>query len=148
MTPETDKLSCSLVSHIGIAVSDMERSIATYSLLTGIANPRIVEVPEQKVRVAIFDRPNTSGGCIELVAATSPDSPIARFIARHGEGLHHVCISVENIELRLAELKTAGMRLIDEIPRVGAEGEKIAFAHPASMGGVLIELQEIPKTRR
>ncbi|MEW6050796.1 MAG: methylmalonyl-CoA epimerase [Candidatus Zixiibacteriota bacterium] len=148
MNPVTDKHSDSLVSHIGIAVSDLERSIPTYALLTGIRDPHIEDVPDQKVRVAIFDRPSAFGGRIELVAATSPDSPIARFIAKHGEGLHHVCICVENIERRLAELRSAGVKLIDESPRLGAQGAKIAFVHPSSIGGVLIELQEISKTRR
>lgn len=140
MSPATDKPT--LVSHVGIAVSDLERSIAIYARLTGIDHPHIVEVPDQNVRVAIFDRPETSGGRIELVAASSPDSPITRFLAKHGEGLHHVCISVDDIAGRLAELKADGIRLIDTEPRIGAEGEKIAFVHPSSTGGVLIELQE------
>lgn len=140
MNPETDKPP--LVSHVGIAVADLERSIAVYARLTGIDHPHIVEVPDQKVRVAIFDRPESAGGRIELVAASSPDSPIAKFLAKHGEGLHHVCIYVEDIAQRLAELKADGIRLIDSEPRIGAEGEKIAFVHPSSTGGVLIELQE------
>lgn len=140
MNPETDKPP--LVSHVGIAVENLERSIDIYARLTGIATPLIVDVPDQKVRVAIFDRPNSAGGRVELVAASSPDSPIARFLAKHGEGLHHLCIYVEDIAARLAELKAEGIRLIDTEPRLGAEGEKIAFVHPAATGGVLIELQE------
>jgi len=140
VNPATDKLT--LVSHVGIAVQDLEKSIVVYARLTGIDHPHIVEVPDQKVRVAIFDRPESAGGRIELVAASSPESPIARFLARHGEGLHHVCIYVEDIARRLAELKAEGVRLIDTEPRIGAEGEKIAFVHPSSTGGVLIELQE------
>ena len=117
--------------------------------MTGQQEPVIEEVTDQKVRVAIFSgsggHENELGGRIELVAATATDSPIASFIARRGEGLHHVCIYVEDIEQKLSELKAAGIRLIDETPRIGAEGSKIAFVHPSDMNGVLIELEEAPK---
>lgn len=138
-------MSDTLISHVGIAVADLEKAIALYQQLTGLTPAPIVEVPDQQVRVAMFASPAGDphpGGRIELVAATSPDSPIARFIARKGEGLHHICIYVEDIETRLAALKAAGVKLIDESPRIGADGEKIAFVHPASTGGVLLELQE------
>ena len=134
-----------LISHVGIAVADLEKAIATYTQLTGSAPAPTVEVADQRVKVAMFAAPSDSvhpGGRIELVAATSPESPIARFIAKRGEGLHHICIYVENIEARLASLKAAGVKLIDESPRIGADGEKIAFVHPISTGGVLLELQE------
>ncbi len=138
-----------LVSHIGIAVKDLEQAIGRYRLLTGRQTPAIEEVPEQKVRVAIFGRSGTGdetiSGRIELLAATAPDSPIASFLARRGEGLHHICVSVDDIEKKLAELKEAGIRLIDETPRVGAEGRRIAFVHPSAMHGVLIELEELPR---
>jgi len=133
-----------LISHIGIAVRNLDSAIEKYKLLTN-ASVAIEEIPDQKVKAAIFaDAPegNTFGGRIELVAATSPDSPIARFIEKHGEGLHHICIFVDDIEKKLAELSDSGVRLIDTKPRVGAGGSRIAFVHPSDMGGVLIELEE------
>jgi methylmalonyl-CoA/ethylmalonyl-CoA epimerase len=139
-------MSEALISHIGIAVADLDKAIETYKLITGDDHPVIETVAEQKVRVAMFRRPGDDSahpqGRIELVAATATDSPIARYIARNGEGLHHVCIYVDDIEERLAELKAAGCRLVDETPRVGAGGSRIAFVHPSSAHAVLIELEE------
>ncbi len=135
----------SLISHTGIAVADFEAAVARYKLLTGDHEPFITDVPEQKVKVAIFKAAGGdihAGGRIELVAATTDDSPIARYIAKKGEGLHHICIYVEDIEERLRQLQESGVRLIDETPRVGAEGNRIAFVHPAGTGGVLLELEE------
>ena len=135
-----------LVSHVGIAVADLEQSIVRFSLITGHAPIEIVEVPDQQVKVAMFAPSQAAHGHrstrIELVAATSQESPIARFIARRGEGIHHLCIYVDNIDQKLVELKSAGVRLIDEIPRIGADNERIAFLHPSSMSGVLVELHE------
>lgn len=130
-----------LVSHIGIAVSDLEQAVKVYSTLLNGSEPEIHEVKEQQVRVAIFSGDNQSGR-IELVSATSDESPVARFISKKGEGLHHICLYVDDIEAKLAELKKSGVRLIDETPRTGAEGGKIAFVHPSSCNGVLIELEE------
>jgi methylmalonyl-CoA/ethylmalonyl-CoA epimerase len=138
-------MSAEIISHIGIAVRDLEAAIATYSLVTGRKVDMITEVPDQKVRVAIIGGTGDAGSHaarIELVAATSPDSPIARFIEKRGEGLHHICLYVEDIEQKLEELKASGIRLIDSTPRLGAEGEKIAFVHPAGMNGVLLELHQ------
>ncbi len=133
-----------LISHLGIAVADIEAAIETYTLITGQQSPETVEVPDQKVKVAIYvgGTEEHGGGRIELVAPTTPDSPVARFIERRGEGLHHICLYVDDIARKLAELKEAGVRLIDETPRIGAEGNKIAFVHPSSAHGVLIELEE------
>lgn len=129
-----------MVAHIGIAVADLEKSIRAFELLTGRKIEAIADVPDQKVRVAMLGGHDAAR--IELVAATSPDSPIARFIKKRGEGLHHICIYVDDLEKRLRELKAAGVRLIDEQPRIGADGAKIAFVHPSGAGGVLVELQE------
>ncbi len=134
-----------LVSHVGIAVKELGPAIKTYSLVTGDKAPVIEEVPSEKVKVAIFSARNSGGGRVELVAATSDDSPIAKFIEKHGEGLHHICIYVEDIKTKLAELKKAGVKLIDQTHRTGAEGKKIAFVHPQSFNGVLIELEERTK---
>jgi methylmalonyl-CoA/ethylmalonyl-CoA epimerase len=134
-----------LISHVGIAVKELDSAIARWKLISGNQSPVIEDVADQKVRVAMFSTAGGSehiGGRVELVAATSPDSPIARFIEKNGEGLHHICIYVDDIEAKLRELKAEGVRLIDELPRIGAEGKRIAFVHPSSMGGVLIELEE------
>ena len=129
-----------LISHIGIAVADLEKRIPQYELLTASKVGAITVVADQKVRVAMFGGHGSAR--IELVAPTSPDSPIARFIEKRGEGLHHICIYVENLDQRLAEMKAAGVRLIDEQPRIGADGTRIAFVHPSGAGGVLLELEE------
>lgn len=138
-----------LISHIGIAVADLDQAIERYRMMTGQRETVVEEVADQKVKVAVFSgsggNDREAGACIELVAATAPDSPIASFIAARGEGLHHVCVSVKDIDEKLSELKAAGIRLIDETPRIGAEGKKIAFVHPSGMNGVLIELEELPK---
>ena len=135
-------MSRPLISHLGIAVSNLEAAVESYRLMLGVDPSFMTEVPDQKVRVAIFAAAGFPCGRIELLQATSPDSPVAGFIAKRGEGLHHLCIYVDDIEQRLADLKAAGVRLIDETPRVGAEGSRIAFVHPSGSNGVLIELEE------
>ena len=134
-----------IISHVGVAVSDLEEAVRRYELILGVPPSLISEVADQKVRVAMFapaDPGEHGGGRVELLAATSPDSPIARFIDKRGEGLHHICIYVKDIVQRLEQFKQSGVRLIDEIPRVGAEGARIAFVHPQGSNGVLIELEE------
>lgn len=134
-----------LVSHIGIAVKDLAASLEKYRLITGVKPSEIHAVPDQKVKVAFLasDSDDPEGfPRLELVSADHPDSPITKFIEKKGEGLHHICLLVDDIKERLAELKNAGVRLIDEVPRVGAEGDLIAFVHPSGTGGVLIELQQ------
>lgn len=135
-------MSKPLISHVGIAVKDLNEAIKTYSIITGDKSPVIEEVESDNVKVAIFTNANNAGGRVELVAATSENSPIARFIKKRGEGLHHICIYVDDVEKKLAELKKAGIKLIDENYRIGAEGKKIAFVHPENFNGVLIELEE------
>jgi methylmalonyl-CoA/ethylmalonyl-CoA epimerase len=134
-----------LISHLGIAVADLAAAIRIYRTLLGVEPASIHEVTDQKVKVAFFanapDGP-AAGGQVELLQATSDDSPIARFIDKRGEGLHHICIYVDDLDARLAELRAAGVRLIDETPRIGAEGHRVAFVHPSGANGVLIELEE------
>ncbi len=134
--------SAGKVSHIGIAVSDLEKAISKYSLLLGDDSPVVESVADQKVKVAIFSSGQDVSGRIELVAPTDPSSPVQKFIDKRGEGLHHLCIYVDNIESTLAKLKANGVRLIDETPRTGAGGAKIAFVHPSGCNGVLVELEE------
>ncbi|HDD31675.1 MAG TPA: methylmalonyl-CoA epimerase [Thermococcus litoralis] len=126
------------VDHIGIAVKNLEDVIKIWENL-GLKVEEIEEVPDQKVRTAIFHAGETR---IELLEATAEDSPIAKFIEKRGEGIHHIALGVDNIEEHLEKLKEKGFRLIDEKPRIGAGGAKIAFVHPKSVGGVLLELCE------
>lgn len=135
----------SLVSHVGIAVRDFEKSINIYAILTGDHKPVIETVSSENVKVAIFSGSDKNAGRVELVSATSENSPIATFINKRGEGLHHVCVYVDDIKSKLSELKKAGVKLIDETHRIGAEGKKIAFVHPENLNGVLIELEEREK---
>ncbi len=131
------------ISHVGIAVADLEAGIRLWTAILGAGPTLITDIPDQKVRVAMFAHgPVASGGRIELVAPTSPESPISRFLLSRGEGLHHVCVYTRDIEARLRELKGTGVRLIDDTPRLGAEGRRIAFVHPTGTNGVLLELEE------
>jgi len=124
------------ISHIGIAVSDLEAGIALYEKL-GFTLEAIEEVPSQKVKVAFFPCGNTR---LELLAPTSEDSPIAKFIEKRGEGIQHLAFAVDNLPVSLNEMENQGVQLIDKEPRPGAHGAQIAFLHPKSTGGVLIEL--------
>lgn len=126
------------IDHIGIAVKNLAESSKLYELL-GIPSGGSEEVAEQKVRVAFFPVGDSE---IELLESTSPDGPIARYIEKNGEGIQHIALRVSNLEESLAELKSKGVRLIDETPRYGAGGARIAFIHPKSTGGILLELSE------
>ena len=125
------------ISHIGIAVSSIEEAVARYSALLGPSEPHRERVDEQRVEVASFP---LGDAVIELTAATDDSSPIAKYITKRGEGIHHIAIEVEDIEAELARLKAAGVRLINESPTEGAHDMLIAFVHPSSFNGVLVEL--------
>ena len=126
------------VDHIGIAVKSIVESLKVYEAL-GLKSVGVEEVAEQKVRVAFLPLGEAE---IELLESTSPDGPVAKYIEKNGEGIQHLALRVDNLEAALAELKALGVRLIDEKPRYGAGGAKIAFVHPRSTGGVLLELSE------
>jgi len=126
------------IDHIGIAVSNLEEAIKVYESI-GLKVAETEEVEDQKVRVAMIP---VGESRIELLEATSPDSAIAKFIEKRGEGIHHIAINVENIEEALKKAKEAGIKLIDEKPRIGAGGKKVAFLHPKSLRGVLLEFVE------
>ncbi len=124
------------IDHVGIAVKNLEEAIKVWEGL-GLKVDEIEEVPDQKVRTAII---HIGESRIELLEPTAEDSPIAKFIAKRGEGIHHIALGVDDIEKHLEELKEKGYRLIDEKPRIGAGGAKIAFVHPKAVTGVLLEL--------
>jgi methylmalonyl-CoA/ethylmalonyl-CoA epimerase len=129
------------VDHVGIAVRDLDEGIALYRDLLGLELERCEEVPSENVRVAFLKLDRTGAvGHIELLAPMSDEGNIAAFIARKGPGLHHIAFAAENIETVLERCRAAGMRLLDETPRIGAGGKQIAFLHPKSGGGVLIEV--------
>lgn len=130
------------VDHIGIAVPNLEEAVKRYTTLLGKGPDHFEEVPEQKAKTAFFAVDDTN---LELLQSISPDGPIGKFIEKQGRGgLHHICILVDDIEKTLEEYKRQGIQLIDEKPRIGAHGKKIAFVHPKSTGGVLLELSEKP----
>ncbi len=129
------------LDHVAIAVKDLDRAVAHYQQVFGLKLAHVEEVPDQKVRTAIFGE---GLGRIELICPTEPDTGVARFLEKRGEGLHHICIEVEDIEATLAELKEQGAPLIDSTPKVGAGGAKIAFVHPKGAHGVLTEVRQGP----
>lgn len=128
-----------VVDHIGIAVKSIDESLKFWEETLGIHCHGVEEVAEQKVKTAFLPMGDTE---VELLEGTSEESPVSKFIAAKGEGIHHLAIRVENLEAALEELKAKGVRLIDEKPRIGAGGAKIAFVHPKASGGVLLELSE------
>ncbi len=125
------------INHLGIATKGIDEALKFWGDALGLENVHTETVEDQKVRVAMLPIGDTR---IELLEATSADSPIAKFIEKRGGGIHHIAVEVENIEASLAKLKAEGARLIDEKPRIGAEGCLIAFVHPSSANGVLLEL--------
>ena len=125
------------INHLGIATKGIDEALKFWQDALGLENVHTETVAEQKVRVAMLPIGETK---IELLEATSEDSPIAKFLEKRGGGIHHIAVEVEDIKASLAKLKREGARLIDEKPRIGAEGCLIAFVHPASSGGVLLEL--------
>lgn len=127
------------LDHIGIAVRSLEGGAKIYQAL-GLSIEHVETVETQKVKTAFLSVGDSN---LELLEPTSPDSPIAKFIEKRGEGIHHICLRVENIEAHLARLKSEGYRLINEAPVPGAHGCRVAFLHPAAGNGVLIELSEL-----
>ena len=125
------------INHIGIAVKSLEDSIPFYRDQLSMPFAGIEEVAEQKVRVAMLQVGESK---IELLEPTSDDSPVAKFIEKNGPGIHHLAYEVEDLEAAIARLMAEGARMIDEKPRAGAHGSRIAFVHPKSSNGVLTEL--------
>lgn len=125
------------INHIGIAVKSLDASIPFYRDVLGMAFEGTEEVAEQKVKVAFLA---VGESRVELLEATSDDSPVAKFLEKNGEGVHHIAYEVTDLAASLEALKAQGVRLIDETPRRGAHDTKIAFLHPKASGGVLTEL--------
>jgi methylmalonyl-CoA/ethylmalonyl-CoA epimerase len=125
------------INHLGIATKGIDRALEFWANALGLENVHTETVEDQKVRVAMLPLGESR---IELLEPTSDDSPISKFLEKRGPGIHHIAVEVGDIEASLARLKAHGMRLIDETPRIGAEGCLVAFVHPSSANGVLLEL--------
>lgn len=130
------------INHLGIATKGIDEALKFWEDALGLENVHTEVVEDQKVRVAMLPIGESR---IELLEATAEDSPIAKFLEKRGGGIHHIAVEVDNIEESLAKLKAEGMRLIDEKPRIGAEGCLVAFVHPSSANGVLLELVQSEK---
>lgn len=125
------------IDHLGIAVDNLEEAVHLYRDILGLEFAGEEVVAEQKVKTAFFPLGESS---LELLEPTDPESPIAKFLAKRGPGIHHIALRVDDVAQSIAEMKAKGMRMIDEEPRRGAHGAKIAFIHPKSTPGVLLEL--------
>lgn len=130
------------IEHLGIAVNSLEESIPFFENILGLTCYSVEEVVEQKVKTAFFMVGQTK---IELLESTDPEGPIGKFLETRGQGVHHVAFAVEGLQEKLELVASKGVRLIDKTPRKGAEGLDIAFLHPKSTCGVLMELCEHPK---
>jgi methylmalonyl-CoA/ethylmalonyl-CoA epimerase len=132
------------LDHVAIAVRDLDSAISYYCDVLGFPAPELETVTDQRVRTAIF---GSGLGRIELICPTDGESAVARFLDKRGEGLHHICVEVDELDETLKVLKGKGVPLIDETPRIGAGGARIAFVHPKGGLGVLTELRERDSTR-
>ncbi len=128
------------INHIAIVVEDIERALAVYRDVIGLPLEHIAEEPAEEVRIAFLP---TSSGEIELIQPTTADSGVAKFLAKRGEGLHHICMEVEDIDATVAEMASRGLEILGQ-PRHNERGEKYVFIHPKSAHGVLLELYERP----
>ena len=135
-------MNLSHIEHIGIAVKRLDEAIKFYQEVLGLKCYAVEEVADQKVKTAFFQIGQTK---IELLESTDPEGPIGKFIEKRGEGIHHLAFATDNLNSSMNELKEKGIRLIDEKPRKGAEGLNIAFLHPRTTFGVLMELCEHSK---
>ena len=127
------------LDHIGIAVRGLDEALAFYRDALGLEVSASHDVPSERVRAVFVP---VGEPALELLEATSSASAIARFVERHGPGLHHITLRVEDLDAALAELRRRGVKLVDEVPRAGAHGSRVAFIHPSAAGGVLVELKQ------
>ena len=131
--------------HIAIAVKNLDSAEKIFKDIIGLKITHREEIEEQGVRVTMLQSESDKGTAIELLEALGKNSPITKFLNERGEGIHHICFYVDDLKTKLNELKNMGIKLVDEKPRIGAYGTKVAFIHPSSMNGVLVELAEKPK---
>jgi methylmalonyl-CoA epimerase len=129
------------IGHIGIAVWDLDRALNVYQRALGLRVDRIQERADLTATIAFLPIGDSE---IELVEPATSESDVAKFLEKRGEGLHHICLEVDDIEEAMADLREKGLQVIDENPRVGPEGERFVFLHPKSAHGVLVELYELP----
>ena len=127
------------IQHIGVAVRSLEAAIPFYRDVLGLPLLGVEEVPEQRIRAAVF---RVGESTIEVIESTSPDGPVGKFLEKNGEGIHHLCFRVDDAAAALAAAKAKGARLIDETPRQGVHGMRIGFLHPKSTFGVLTEFAQ------
>lgn len=128
------------INHVAVVVDDMDKSLAFWRDALGIQLHELRDVPAEKSQVAFLP---IAGAEIELVMPTTDDSGIARYLAKHGPGMHHLCLEVDDIVGMMSQMKAKNIRLINEEPRTAADGKKYAFIHPESTGGVLVELYQL-----
>ena len=128
------------INHVAVVVEDMEKALSFWRDALGMELHGLRDVPAEKSQVAFLP---LSGSEVELVHPTTDDSGIAKYLAKRGPGMHHICLEVDDIEGMMSELKSKGVRLINEEPRIAADGKKYAFIHPESTSGVLVELYQI-----
>ena len=128
------------INHVAVVVDDMEKALSFWRDALGMELHELRDVPTEKSQVAFLP---LEGSEVELVVPTSDDSGIAKYLAKRGPGMHHICLEVDDIVEMLAQLREKGVRLINEEPRTGADGKKYAFIHPESTSGVLVELYEL-----
>ena len=130
------------LNHVAVAVNDLDAAVKLFRDVLGLQVSEPEDVVEQKVRTVMVPLGDTR---VELVWPTSEDSPIAKYLSKKGPGLHHLCYEVDDVAATIAAMQDAGLKMIDEQPRDGVHGTRIAFAHPKSAGGVLTEFAELPK---
>ena len=128
------------INHVAVVVDNMEKALSFWCSALGMELRELRDVPAEKSQVAFLPLPDSE---VELVRPTTDDSGIARYLAKHGAGMHHICLEVDDIEGMMAKLKKKDIRLINEEPRIAADGKKYAFIHPESTSGVLVELYQI-----
>ncbi len=129
------------INHIAVVVPDVDGALTFWRDALGLELERVEEVPEQESLVAFLP---TAGSEVELIKPTTETSGVAKYLAKRGPGMHHLCFEVDDIEAMLAQLKEKGIELIDQQPRTMKDGKKLAFVHPRSTGGVLVELYQLP----
>jgi methylmalonyl-CoA/ethylmalonyl-CoA epimerase len=128
------------INHVAVVVNDMESALSFWRDALGMTLHELRDVPAEKSQIAFLPLENSE---LELVVPTTDDSGIAKYLSKRGPGMHHICLEVDDIQAMLAQLKTKGVRLINEEPRAGADGKRYAFIHPESASGVLVELYQL-----